>query len=87
MFGKVLWFDIKKGFGFIRGEDRIDYFAHYSKISAQSGEFRTLAEGERVSFEPFHAERPDGNNKPQAKNIVRLEIEDENPRQEHHSFI
>jgi CspA family cold shock protein len=80
MIGKVLWFDIKKGFGFIRGEDRVDYFAHYSKINAQSGEFRTLTEGERVTFEPFFVERPDGNNKPQAKNIVRLESEDEDTR-------
>lgn len=87
MIGKVLWFDIKKGFGFIRGEDRIDYFAHYSKIQASSGEFRTLEEGQKVSFEPFMTDRPDGSQKPQAKNITSLESEDENFRESHHSTI
>jgi CspA family cold shock protein len=87
MIGKVLWFDIKKGFGFIRGEDRVDYFAHYSKIKALDGEFRTLEEGQRVEFEPFSVERSDGNQKPQAKNIISLEKNDENTREAFSSSI
>ena len=66
--GTTLWFDVKKGFGFIKGEDGTDYFAHFSKINAPSGEFRLLEEGDEVEFEPFFAERGDSK-KPQAKEI------------------
>ena len=68
MIGKVLWFDVKKGFGFIRAEDQ-DVFVHYSKIIAEVGEFRTLEQGDTVEFELFFSERDDGKSKPQAKNI------------------
>lgn len=48
--GIVKWFNETKGFGFITpdagGED---LFAHFSAI--QSNGFRTLAEGQRVSFD------------------------------------
>ena len=48
--GIVKWFNDSKGFGFITpdggGED---LFAHFSAI--QSNGFRTLAEGQRVSFD------------------------------------
>lgn len=74
--GTVLWFDVKKGFGFIRhqeaGKPDTDYFAHYSKIDAPDGEFRVLEQDEKVSFEPFFADRNSGEKKPQAKNIVRV---------------
>lgn len=66
--GVTLWFDAKKGFGFIKGEDGIDYFAHYSKIESPAGEFKLLTENQRVEFESFYAERGDSK-KPQAKNI------------------
>lgn len=32
MQGKIKWFDIKKGYGYIVGEDGIDYFVHHSNI-------------------------------------------------------
>ena len=32
MKGKVKWYDIKKGFGFIEGEDGLDVFIHKSEI-------------------------------------------------------
>jgi CspA family cold shock protein len=73
MVGKVLWFDVKKGFGFIRSEDGKDVFAHYSKIVAEPGEFKLLEEGEEVEFEVFMAARADGTEKPQAKDIKRKE--------------
>lgn len=76
LMGTVLWFDVKKGFGFIRhkeeGKPDTDYFAHYSKIEAPDGEFRVLEQDEKVEFESFFAERQDGGKKPQAKNIRRL---------------
>ena len=30
--GTVKWFSAQKGYGFIIGEDGIDYFAHFSEI-------------------------------------------------------
>ncbi len=47
--GTVKWFNEKKGFGFIEKEDGGDIFVHYSSI--QSNGFKTLHEGQRVSFE------------------------------------
>lgn len=49
MRGKVKWFNDKKGYGFITGEDGKDVFVHHSAI--QSEGFRTLAEGQEVEFE------------------------------------
>ena len=48
--GTVKWFNESKGFGFITPEDGgKDLFAHFSAIKNQG--FKTLAEGQRVSFE------------------------------------
>ena len=47
--GKVKWFNEQKGFGFIEREDGADLFVHYSAI--QSTSFKTLYEGQRVSFD------------------------------------
>lgn len=70
MIGKCLWFDVKKGFGFVRShEHREDIFVHYSKIQAPLGEFRVLDEGDIVEFELFFADRGNGTAKPQAKNV------------------
>ncbi|MEQ7167267.1 cold shock domain-containing protein [Enterococcus avium] len=46
--GTVKWFDSKKGFGFIAGEDEQDYFVHYSNILGDG--FRTLEEGQSVVY-------------------------------------
>ncbi|HVZ80289.1 MAG TPA: cold-shock protein [bacterium] len=48
--GTVKWFDPKKGFGFIAGQDGTDYFVHHTSIDAIG--FRTLEEGQEVEFEP-----------------------------------
>ena len=48
--GTVKWFNESKGFGFISPTDGSnDVFVHFSAI-ASSG-FRTLAEGQQVSFD------------------------------------
>ena len=63
--GTVKWFNDTKGFGFITRTGGPDVFVHQSAIIAEG--FRTLAEGDRVSFEVV-----DGAKGPQAKNVVRL---------------
>ncbi|HDL07423.1 MAG TPA: cold shock domain-containing protein [Desulfobacteraceae bacterium] len=47
--GIVKWFSDKKGFGFIEQENGDDIFVHHSSIN-MSG-FKTLAEGDRVTFD------------------------------------
>jgi len=48
--GTVKWFNDAKGFGFITpDEGGEDVFAHFSQI--KSNGFKTLAEGQKVSFE------------------------------------
>ena len=47
--GKVKWFNDKKGYGFILQDDGSDVFVHYSAIENEG--YRTLAEGQAVSYE------------------------------------
>ncbi len=63
--GTVKWFNESKGFGFITGEDGSDVFVHYSSI--QSNGFKSLAEGDKVSFDTEQG--PKG---PKASNVVKL---------------
>lgn len=61
--GTVKWFNEAKGFGFITPEDGSkDVFVHFSAI--QSDGFRTLGEGQAVTYES-----EDGPKGPQAKNV------------------
>ena len=53
--GKVKWFSAEKGWGFIIGEDGKDIFVHYSSI--QSEGFRTLEEGQTVTYEIKEGDR------------------------------
>ena len=48
--GTVKWFNEAKGFGFIANDDGSgDVFVHFSSI--QSDSFKTLAEGQKVSYD------------------------------------
>jgi cold shock protein len=46
--GTVKWFNDAKGFGFITPESGPDLFVHFRSI--QGTGFKSLAEGQRVSF-------------------------------------
>jgi len=49
--GKVKWFDGKKGYGFVSDSTsgNKDYFVHFSDIQTEG--FKTLTEGQEVTFE------------------------------------
>ncbi|MFH1703385.1 MAG: cold-shock protein [Nitrospirota bacterium] len=53
--GTVKWFNESKGFGFITQEGGKDVFAHYSEIEGDG--FKTLAEGDLVSFEVVEGDK------------------------------
>jgi CspA family cold shock protein len=53
--GKVKWFDNKKGFGFIADDSGQDVFVHHTSI--MGGGFKTLNEGEMVTFEVITSDK------------------------------
>ena len=53
MEGTVKFFNRKKGFGFISGEDGQDYFVHFTGLT--QGTF--LRDNDKVSFETAQGER------------------------------
>ncbi|CAM1381583.1 cold-shock protein [Fretibacterium fastidiosum] len=63
--GTVKWFNESKGYGFITADEGKDVFVHYSAI--QGDGFKTLAEGQKVSFEIVNGEKG-----PQAANVEKL---------------
>ena len=48
-FGVVKWFNDAKGYGFITPDSGQDLFVHFRSIEGTG--FRTLQEGQKVSFE------------------------------------
>lgn len=65
MNGTVKWFNSRKGYGFINSEDGTDVFVHFSALSGQDNEFKTLRENDEVSFDVV-----DGEKGQQASNVV-----------------
>jgi CspA family cold shock protein len=64
--GIVKWFDAAKGYGFVKvdGQDK-DVFVHYSAITGAG--YRTLNEGERVSFNIVTGQKG-----PQAQDVRKI---------------
>jgi CspA family cold shock protein len=63
--GTVKWFNNEKGYGFISRESGPDVFVHYTSILSEG--YRSLNEGDRVSFEVV-----EGQKGLQARNVVRV---------------
>lgn len=72
--GKVKWFDPKKGYGFILGEQGQDVFVHYTSINGEG--FRALKDGEIVDYEVVQGEKG-----LQARNVSRSGSGDASGRQ------
>lgn len=62
--GTVKWFNDRKGYGFIQRANQEDVFVHFSNIAGDG--FKSLQEGDRVSFEVQQSERG-----PQAVNVTK----------------
>lgn len=63
--GTVKWFNAEKGYGFISQESGDDVFVHFSAIQGKG--FKTLEEGQSVSFEI-----EEGSRGKQASNVTKL---------------
>ncbi len=64
--GTVKWFNEDKGYGFISPDDAgEELFVHYAAI--EGGGFRSLKEGERVSYKVGQGRRG-----PQAENVSKV---------------
>jgi CspA family cold shock protein len=64
MEGKVKWFNRRKGYGFIEGDDGEEYFIHSSALA--EGTF--IRDNDRVSFDPAESEKGK-----QAQNVTLLQ--------------
>ena len=64
MKGTVKWFNDRKGFGFIEGEDEKDIFVHRNSLT----EGTYLTDGDQVEYEVGSSDKG-----PQAINVKKLE--------------
>ncbi len=64
MEGTVKWYNRKKGFGFIIGEDNVEYFVHYTGLT--QGTF--IRDNDKVGFDAVETEKGK-----QAQNVVLLQ--------------
>lgn len=54
--GVVKWYDHKKGYGFISGDEGNDIFIHYTCIK-DIGDNRNLAEGDNVKYDTVEGKK------------------------------
>ncbi len=68
MKGTVKWFDETKGYGFVLGEDGVEYFVHWKSIVTISDRNRKfLVNNEEVEFDLIETDKGI-----QAINVVRM---------------
>ena len=69
--GTVKWFSEEKGYGFISPDEgsEEEVFVHYTEVEGEG--FRSLAEGERVSYEPSTSSRG-ARRRQEAKEVRRI---------------
>ena len=63
MKGIVKWFDDKRGYGFITGEDGVDTYVHYTAVLSDG--YRTLKHNWHVEYDVVKGD--DG--RPEARNV------------------
>ena len=66
--GTVKWFNSRKGYGFINSEEGTDVFVHFSALSGEGDEYKTLNENDKVEFDIVQGEKG-----PLASNVVVTE--------------
>lgn len=69
--GTVKWYDKKRGYGFILGENGSDVFVHYTSFSDPA--IRSLDEGQSVLFDIVQGEKG-----PRADNLTQKNDSDIN---------
>ena len=71
--GTVKWFNSRKGYGFINSEEGADVFVHFSALTGNDDEYKSLNENDKVEFDVS-----EGQKGPQASNVV---VTEKAPRQ------
>ncbi len=66
--GTVKWFNSRKGYGFINSEEGADVFVHFSALTGNDDEYKSLNENDKVEFDVT-----EGQKGPQASNVVVTE--------------
>ncbi len=74
--GTVVWFDNRKGYGFISRDDDKDLFVHWSDVVSEG--FKTLKKGQQVAFSVGLNKR----NQPKAIEVAIIKEADDNSEQE-----
>lgn len=77
MEGTVKWFNIRKGFGFIQGDDGEDYFVHHTAVT--KGTF--IRENDRVAFDAVETDKGR-----QAQNVTLLQKGSEIRQEDNESY-
>lgn len=67
--GKVIWYSRKRRYGFIKGEDGVDYFVYAKSLLMDDKNW--LHTGENVNFE---VEESNSRNSPVAINVSSLDV-------------